>query len=138
MADIFSSEKRSQIMRKIGSKNSTYERVIQDLVTSLRFRYKTHVKDLTGKPDLVFEKRKKVIFVNGCFWHGHKKCKKSKLPSTNKQFWSNKIKGNILKDCRVNRLLKAKGWKYLIIWQCEIRTKNILVLKNKIKDFLRN
>lgn len=138
MADIFSPEKRSQIMRKIGPKNSVPERTIQNLVSSLRFRYEMHVSSLPGKPDLVFEKRKKVIFINGCFWHGHKRCKRSKLPSTNRDFWRNKIRGNILKDGKTYRLLKSEGWKYLIIWQCKIQTKNMPLLKNKLKDFLRN
>ena len=138
MADIFSPEKRSQIMRKICPKNSTYERIVQSIVSSLRFRYETNVSSLPGKPDLVFKRRKKVIFINGCFWHGHNKCKRSKLPSTNRDFWSKKIWGNIFKDGKTRRLLREKGWKYLIIWQCKIRVRNMQILENKIRDFLRN
>ena len=138
MADIFSPEKRSQIMRKICPKNSTYERIVQSIVSSLRFRYETNVSSLPGKPDLVFKRRKKVIFINGCFWHGHNKCKRSKLPSTNRDFWSKKIWWNIFKDGKTRRLLREKGWKYLIIWQCKIRVRNMQILENKIRDFLRN
>lgn len=124
-------------MSKIGPKDSTQELIIRKLVHSLGYRFRLHRKDLPGKPDLVFPKYKKVIFVNGCFWHGHKDCKRSKLPETNIQFWKEKIGKNIKKDERTHKELKALGWDYLLIWQCEIKKKNEKLLIEKIKSFLK-
>ncbi len=123
-------------MRKIGPKNSAPERFIRGIVRSLGYKFTLHKKDLPGKPDIVFPRRKKVIFINGCFWHGHKRCLRATLPKTNRKFWATKITGNIKKDKRDYRDLKKIGWKHLIIWQCNIKTININTLKNKIRSFL--
>ena len=85
-------------MSKISGKNTKPEIIIRKLVFNLGFRYRLHKKELPGKPDIAFPKYKKVIFVNGCFWHGHNNCSRSKLPSTNKKFWKEKIEGNKKKD----------------------------------------
>ena len=136
MTDIFSKSKRSKIMSKIGSKNSSTEMTVRCLIHSMGYRYRLHRKDLPGKPDLVFMKYKKVIFVHGCFWHAHKDCKKSALPSTNNQFWIDKISKNISRDIETYKKLKDIGWDYLIIWQCEAKKKNLENLSKKIKEFL--
>jgi DNA mismatch endonuclease (patch repair protein) len=125
-------------MRKIGPKNSKQELRVRELIMSLGYKFISHDKNLPGKPDFSFPKYKRVIFVNGCFWHGHKKCKRAKLPLTNRLFWRNKIEINIIKDKKTYISLRRDEWKYLIIWQCEIQQKNIQILKNKIKDLLRN
>ena len=123
-------------MSKITGKNTKPEIIIRSIAHSLGYRFRLHKKDLPGKPDIVFPKYKKVIFVNGCFWHGHKNCSRSKLPATNKIFWKEKIEGNKRKDKSVHIKLKKEGWDYLVIWQCEIKKSNYEKLQNKISKFL--
>ena len=123
-------------MSKITGKNTKPEIKVRKIAFSLGYRYTLHKKDLPGKPDIVFPKYKKVIFVNGCFWHGHNKCSRSKLPSTNKKFWKEKIEGNKRKDKSVHIKLKKAEWDYLVIWQCEIKKSNYEKLQNKISKFL--
>jgi DNA mismatch endonuclease, patch repair protein len=123
-------------MSKIGPKNSKPEIIIRKIIHSMGYRYRLHRKDLPGKPDLVFPKYKKVIFVNGCFWHGHKKCKRATMPKTNKAFWNNKIAKNIDNDFKKCKELKILGWDYLVIWQCEIKSNNSAIIKNKVSDFI--
>lgn len=123
MSDIFSSQKRSNIMSKIGGKNTNPEILVRKFLFSQRFRYRINVKTLPGKPDIVLPKYKIVIFVNGCFWHGHN-CKKGKLPSSNIDFWKEKISNNKSRDNKNTDLLVKLGWKVIIIWQCEISNVN--------------
>jgi DNA mismatch endonuclease (patch repair protein) len=123
-------------MSKIGPKNSKPEMLIRKLIHNMGYRYRLHRKDLPGKPDLVFPKYKKVIFVNGCFWHGHRKCKRATMPKTNKSFWKNKIAKNIENDFKKCKELKKLGWNYLIIWQCEIKSNNLAIIKNKVSNFI--
>lgn len=138
MADIFSKSKRSRIMSNIKPKNSKAELYIRSLVHSMGFRFRLHRRYLPGKPDLVFPKSRKVIFVNGCFWHGHSKCKKASLPVSNQKFWKNKIGGNKARDKRNHTLLKKAGWNYLVIWQCQLIKKKSDTLQLRIRNFLEN
>lgn len=138
MSDIFSSEKRSNIMSKISGKNTKPEILIRKFLFSKGFRYRINVKALPGKPDIVLPKYKTVIFVNGCFWHGHT-CKKGRIPSSNTDFWKEKILNNKLRDKKNLDLLTELGWKVIIIWQCEIskidnRTKILNKLLEDIKQ----
>lgn len=123
MSDIFSSQKRSDIMSKIGGKNTKPEILVRKFLFSRGFRYRINVKTLPGKPDIVLPKYKTVIFINGCFWHGHN-CKKGKLPSSNIDFWKEKISNNKSRDDKNSDLLAKLGWKVIIIWQCEISNIN--------------
>ena len=123
-------------MSKIGPKNSKPEIFIRKLIHNLGYRFRLHRKDLPGKPDLVFPKYRKVIFVHGCFWHGHKRCNKSKLPETNTAFWKEKISKNIKRDFANYNDLKSLGWNYLVLWQCQIKKNNIEQLKQKVVSFL--
>lgn len=123
MSDIFSSQKRSDIMSKIGGKNTKPEILVRKFLFSQGFRYRINVKTLPGKPDIVLPKYKTVIFINGCFWHGHN-CKKGKLPSSNIDFWKEKISNNKSRDDKNSDLLAKLGWKVIIIWQCEISNIN--------------
>jgi len=125
-------------MSKIGPKDSKPEIFVRKLLSSLGYKFTTYGKNLPGKPDIVFSKRKKVIFINGCFWHGHKGCKRANLPQTNKTFWKKKIAGNIKKDKRDYRQLQKIGWKYLVVWQCKINTARLNLLKNKIEKLIAN
>lgn len=119
MSDIFSLQKRSAIMSKIGGKNTKPEILVRKFIFSKGFRYRINVKTLPGKPDIVLPKYKTAIFVNGCFWHGHN-CKKGKSPSSNIDFWKEKISNNKSRDDKNSDLLIKLGWKVIIIWQCEI------------------
>ncbi len=135
MADIFNKEKRSQIMSKITGKDTKPELIIRKALFAEGFRYRLYGKDLPGKPDIVFPSRKKVIFINGCYWHGHH-CKRAALPETNKSFWEKKINGNKERDKQNLAKLKAMGWKTLTIWQCEIKKNTLETKINRIKVFL--
>lgn len=138
MSDIFSQTKRSDIMSKISSKDTKPEILVRKFLFSKGFRYRINVKTLPGKPDIVLPKYKTIIFVNGCFWHGHN-CKKGKLPSSNTDFWKEKISNNKSRDAKNSDLLVKPGWKVIIIWQCEIskidnRTKILNKLLEDIKQ----
>lgn len=134
MADVFSSEQRSKIMSRIHGVNTKPELEVRKRLSSMGFRYRLHYASLPGKPDVVLTKHKKVIFIHGCFWHGHQDCKRSKRPSSNVEFWQAKIGGTIERDGKNLELLIALGWKVLTIWSCE--TKNSELLERKLRDFL--
>lgn len=120
MSDIYSKSKRSDIMSKISGKETKPEILVRKYLFSKGFRFRKNVKELPGKPDIVLPKYKTVIFIHGCFWHGHT-CKRGKLPQTNYQFWQKKIEKNIERDNRNTNELEVKGWNVIIIWQCEIQ-----------------
>jgi len=134
MTDVFSPEKRREIMSKIRSKNTTPERHVRSILHHMGFRFRIHVKSMPGTPDIVLRKYGKVIFVHGCFWHGHKGCQRSQRPKTNLSFWLNKIESNIQRDKRNIKALTREGWKCLVIWECQLR--NIDVLKQKFIRFI--
>ena len=119
MIDVFSKEKRSEIMSRIRSKNTKPEIYVRSTLHRKGYRFRIHHNLLPGRPDLVLKKHNAVIFVNGCFWHGHL-CKKFKLPKSNKRFWMNKIENNKKRD-RTNKIkLKKLGWKVFIVWECKL------------------
>ncbi|MNJ34468.1 Very short patch repair protein [compost metagenome] len=134
--DRLSPERRSWLMGRIRSKNTQPELVVRRLVFALGYRYRLHVKGLPGSPDLVFWGRRKVIFVNGCFWHGHPDCRLGRLPKTRVEFWQDKIDRNRQRD-RVNiASLEATGWRVLTVWQCEL--KFIERLANRLNEFIQS
>lgn len=124
MSDIFSKAKRSDIMSKILGKETKPEILVRKFLFSNGFRYRKNLKKLPGTPDIVLLKYKTAIFVNGCFWHGHKNCKRFALPATNINFWQNKINGNIKRDKAKKLLLKKMGYKVITIWQCQLNSNN--------------
>lgn len=134
MSDIFSKSKRSDIMSKIPGKETKPEILVRKFLHSKGFRYRKNVKNLSGKPDIVLPKYKTVIFVHGCFWHGHV-CERAALPKTNHQFWKEKICKNIERDkCNIFKL-KESGWNVVIVWQCEIKNKtNMEIRLNKLLE----
>ena len=137
MSDIFSSQKRSDIMSKISGKNTKPEILVRKFLFSKGFRYRINVKTLPGKPDIVLPKYKTVIFINGCFWHGHI-CKKGKLPSSNIDFWKEKISNNKSRDDKNSDLLVKLGWKVIIIWQCEVsKIDNRIKILNKLLEDIK-
>lgn len=108
-------------MSKISGSETKPEIIVRKYLFSKGFRYRKNYKKLPGKPDVVLPKYRVIIFVNGCFWHGHRNCKAAKLPDTRKEFWEEKIKSNIDRDKKNVHELKLLGWKVIIVWQCEIK-----------------
>ena len=123
MTDKLSREQRSENMRRIKSTGMKPEMLVRRLVHSMGYRYRLHRKDLPGKPDLVFGLRKKVIFVHGCFWHGHdaEGCPDRRTPKSNVSYWSPKLARNKARDAERVVALEKAGWKVLTIWECETR-----------------
>lgn len=136
MSDNFSIEKRSWVMSRIRSKNTSPELMVRSLAHRLGFRFRLHRKDLPGKPDLVFPSRKKVIFVHGCFWHAHNCSRGKRTPKTNIEYWSVKIRKNSERDIKVQAELKDLGWDVLIVWECDL--KNLDKMTHNINEYLSN
>lgn len=120
MADIVTAEKRSQMMAGIRGKNTKPEIILRRRLHRLGYRYRIHVGSLPGSPDLVLPKWNAVIFIHGCFWHGHD-CSLFKLPQTRREFWEEKIGKNRARDSKVLGQLTDEGWRVLTVWECAIR-----------------
>lgn len=136
MSDIYDSKKRSEIMSGVRNKNTRPEMRVKNMLCQLGYRqYRMSTKKIDCRPDIVFIGMRKAIFVNGCFWHGHI-CRKAHLPSSNVQFWENKIEKNKERDQRNYYELEMKGWSYLVIWECELKKKNETSLIDKIENFM--
>lgn len=130
--DHLSKAERSALMSKIRGKHTKPEMDVRRFVWGAGFRYRLHGKNLPGCPDLVFSSKKKVIFVHGCFWHGHK-CRKNKLPKTRRAFWKEKIERNKKRDSASARKLRSCGWEVLTIWECEVKKPHS---RQKLLNFL--
>ena len=124
------SEQRSRNMSAIKSKNTKPEIAVRKVLHSMGFRFRLHRKDLPGSPDIVLPKYKTVIFVHGCFWHRHENCKYASTPKTRKEFWEKKFRENINRDNLNQANLSLRGWKIIIIWECQ--------LKGDKKKFMRD
>jgi DNA mismatch endonuclease Vsr len=135
MPDIFTSEKRTDIMNSVRNKNTLPELIVQSLLRDIGVEYEREKRLLNCRPDIIMSDMKKVIFVHGCFWHGHD-CKRGQLPETNKLFWESKIAKNKVRDQKNYVELNEAGWDYLIIWGCEVKKRGIDVLIEKIDRFL--
>lgn len=123
-------------MAAIKARDTSPEMTVRRLVHGMGFRYRLHRSDLIGKPDLVFTKSRKIIFVNGCFWHVHS-CRYGKVkPATNADFWSQKRLSNVKRDKKVRKSLRNGGWKVLTVWECQVRSADNL--KASLRDFLRD
>ncbi|WP_210409264.1 very short patch repair endonuclease [Methanococcoides sp. NM1] len=123
ITDIYSEQKRHEIMSKIRGKDSKPELIIRKFLFSKGFRFRINDVRYLGKPDIVLPKYRTIIFVNGCFWHNHENCRRAQLPKTNTEFWLEKIKENVERDSKNISLLKREGWNVIVIWECEILTK---------------
>lgn len=121
--DIWSKEKRSQVMSNIRGKNTKPEILLRKALFSLGYRFRIHYKKLPGKPDIVLPKYKTAIFVHGCFWHFHSMCREGRLPNSNSEFWQKKLEKNREKDLLNVQKLEQLGWTVLTIWECEIEKK---------------
>lgn len=136
MADVHSKEIRSFNMSQIKGKDTKPEILVRKFLFANGIRYRLHDKRLPGKPDLVFPKYGKVVFIHGCFWHGHESCKYFVVPKTRTEWWLNKINANRKKDAESIAALKKQGWKVITVWECELkRDKRESKLKSLIKEF---
>ena len=120
MTDVFGPAKRSEIMAKVRTKNTKPEVRLRSYLHRLGFRFRLHRKDLPGKPDIVLPKYSTVVFVHGCFWHGHD-CRKGRLPTTNVEFWETKISKNQARDAQAVGKLKKLGWNVWTVWECRLQ-----------------
>ena len=119
--DILTPEQRSLNMAAVKGKDTKPEMIVRKYLFSKGLRYRLHDKKLPGSPDIVLPKYKTVIFVNGCFWHGHEGCKNSRLPKSNEFYWEQKIKRNKARDIANEFVLQSQGWNVINIWECEIK-----------------
>ena len=132
-------EERSVRMSHIHSASTKPEQKLRHALWSHGFRYRVNDKKLPGKPDIVLAKYRSVVFVHGCFWHGHKGCKTSHIPETNTEFWTTKISRNKQRDQEVWRQLEAKGWSVIIVWECELKKAVFEETVGRVRDeIIRN
>ena len=132
MADVHTKAQRSYNMSRIRSTNTKPEMLVRKFLHAQGFRYRLHDKKLPGKPDIVLPKYKTVIFVHGCFWHGHEGCKYYVVPKTKTEWWLNKINTNKANDRRSVDVLKKEGWKVIEIWECDLKKANTVQLLGKV------
>lgn len=122
MADVFSKEKRSEVMSKVRGRDTKPEILVRKFLFAEGFRFRICPSNLLGKPDIVLPKYKTIIFVNGCFWHGHQNCKDSTTPKSRTDYWLNKIHKNKSRDNKIDYELKKLGWRTITIWTCELKS----------------
>lgn len=128
MSDNLTKEQRHKNMQHIRSTGTKPEEIVRKYLFSQGFRYRKNVAKLPGKPDIVLPKFKTVIFVNGCFWHMHEGCKDFVWPKNNSEYWEKKIKGNVERDNRNYTALEQAGWRVLIVWECQLKENQGMVL----------
>ena len=133
MTDVVDKATRSRMMSGIQGKNTKPELQVRKYLHGRGLRYRLHAKELPGKPDLVFPKHKVVVFVHGCFWHQHTRCKFAVMPSSNVAFWGQKLGANRERDKRNKRTLRALGWRVLTVWECQLDEQHLSALVGKIK-----
>ena len=119
MPDSLTPDRRSANMARIRSDNTRPEMVVRRLAHAMGYRFRLHRRDLPGKPDLVFPRRKKVVFVHGCFWHQHPGCRDGRIPGTNRAYWEPKLARNVERDEAVQSALREAGWRVKVVWECE-------------------
>lgn len=138
MTDVLTPKQRRKCMSSIKGRDTKPEMIIRKMVHAMGYRYRLHQRDLPGKPDLVFSRIKKVIFVHGCFWHMHRCRYGSVKPKTNALFWSDKRESNRMRDMRNRKLLKIMGWRTLIVWECGTKDiKKLQQIEKRIISFLK-
>lgn len=134
MTDSLNPSRRSENMRRIKAKNTKPEIALRKLLYSMGYRYRLHVNDLPGKPDVVFRRNKRVIFVHGCFWHQHSECREGRLPGTRPEYWIPKLGRNVQRDRENAEWLMTAGWQVLTVWECQIG--DLQALEKSLRTFL--
>jgi len=136
MVDMVTTERRSEIMGRIRSTNTSPEIRVRRVAHALGLRFRLHRRDLPGKPDLVFPGHRSVVFVHGCYWHQHPGCKRGQLPKSAQDFWRDKFTTNLLRDARNEATLRESGWNVIVIWECE--TKNDETISQALLPLVRS
>jgi DNA mismatch endonuclease (patch repair protein) len=134
--DTLTAQERSTRMARVKGKDTTPELLARRLVHGLGYRFRLHGADLPGRPDMVFRRRRAVIFVHGCFWHRHPDptCRLARLPKSRLDFWEPKLSRNRARDLDVEQRLNESGWRVLILWECELRDRSMVA--SRVRDFL--
>jgi DNA mismatch endonuclease (patch repair protein) len=122
-------------MSRVRGKDTKPERTVRSYLHRLGFRFRLHKESLPGKPDIVLSRHRTIIFVHGCFWHGHHHCRRSTLPTTRVEFWENKISLNIKRDQSTRRRLSRAGWKVITVWECQTHTSALL--KRQLRELVK-
>jgi DNA mismatch endonuclease, patch repair protein len=135
VTDTLSRQQRSENMARIRSKDTQPELRVRSLLHGLGFRFRLHSKQLPGSPDIILPKYNAVIFVHGCLWHGHSKCRRGRRPMSNVDYWNRKITRNLERDATNAELLRRLGWKRIVIWECELKDSNQIV--NRLTSLLK-
>lgn len=138
MADVFDSWKRSEVMSRIRSRDTSPEKFVRSLLFRAGFRYRLCSNKLPGHPDVVLAKWRVVVFVNGCFWHVHEGCPRAVEPKTNVEFWRNKLRNNKRRDNENYERLKSLGWRVLVVWECACRKTLTEELSTRLETFIRS
>lgn len=123
-------------MAKVKGRDTGPERLVRSMLHRMGYRFRLYRRDLPGSPDIVLPKHRKIVLVHGCFWHGHKGCKKASRPSTRVEFWNRKIDENIRRDKKIRKELAVSGWKVLVVWECKTRKSEKLT--QKLERFLHD
>lgn len=126
MTDVYDKDKRSAVMARVKSKDTSPERTVRHILTGLGARYRLHRKDLPGSPDVVLPGRKLAVFVHGCFWHGHDCARGARVPKANRDYWLAKVARNKARDQQAQSALREGGWRVEIVWECELKDKERL------------
>src|SRR5215211_6762502 len=134
MPDVFTPEERSRIMAKVKGANTTPEKTVRSLIHRMGYRFRLHVKELPGKPDIVLPRHKKIILIHGCFWHQHEGCSQAARPTSNTDYWNNKLDRNMIRDNGNMQRLEYLGWNVLVLWECEIKNQDLLL--ERLTSFL--
>lgn len=138
MADVHNKATRSYNMSQIKSKHTKPEMLVRTFLHHNGFRFRLHSKNLPGRPDLVLPKYQTGIFIHGCFWHGHNKCKYYVIPKTKTDWWLNKINNNKTNDTKAIKALRKQGWKIIVVWECALKPKKMNTTLNKLLSAMRN
>ena len=137
MSDIVDKPTRSRMMGGIRGKDTRPEMTVRRALHARGFRYRLNARDLPGTPDLVFPKRRTIVFIHGCYWHRHEGCRYATVPTTNRTFWTAKFEANVARDARNIRELREKDWRIAIVWECALRRKFCGDTIAGLADFLR-
>jgi len=132
--DLLTQKQRSDRMKLIKSKDTGPEKAVRRLIYNLGFRYRLHVATLPGKPDIVFRRPRKIVFVHGCFWHQHSICRDGRIPNSRQQYWKQKLERNVQTYTDHTAALEKLGWQVLVIWECML--KDEIALKKSLAEFL--
>lgn len=134
--DKISPEKRSWTMAQVKSRDTKPEKIVRSLLHRLGYRFRLHRKDLPGRPDIVLPKYRTVVFVHGCFWHGHVGCKRARVPVANNDYWRQKLERNTKRDAQNKVLLESLGWRVFVVWECELKAPDLL--QARLIDFFNS